>query len=95
MYDGGAIYSPEVLDVTQDDLRARFMQGVATVAAVSLGIGYPTKASAPHLVANVFKRLLAVAAETEVTFKEAEKVFNSHKYNQIIFPILIDQRIFG
>lgn len=74
VYDGGAVYSPEVLDVTTDELRARFMQGVTTVAAVSLGIGYPTKASAPHLIANAFKRLLAVAAETEVTFKEAQKV---------------------
>jgi large subunit ribosomal protein LP0 len=77
VFDNGAVYSPEVLDVTQDDLRARFMQGVATVAAVSLGIGYPTKASAPHLIVNAFKRLLAVAAETEVTFKEAEKARSS------------------
>lgn len=60
--------------MTQDDLRAHFMQGVAVVAAVSLGIGYPTKASAPHLIVNAFKRILAVAAETDVTFKEAEKV---------------------
>jgi large subunit ribosomal protein LP0 len=74
VYDNGAVYSPEVLDVTTDELRARFMQGVTTIAAVSLAINYPTKASAPHLIANAFKRLLAVAAETEVTFKEAEKV---------------------
>ena len=60
--------------MTADDLRARFMQGVRNIAAVSLGIGYPTKASAPHLVANAFKRLLAVAAETDISFKEAEKV---------------------
>jgi len=74
VYDNGAVYSPEVLDVTTDELRARFMQGVCTVASLSLGIDYPTKASAPHLIANAFKRLLAVAAVTEVTFKEAEKV---------------------
>ena len=77
VYDGGAVYSPDVLDVTTDDLRARFMQGVCNVAAVSLEIDYPTKASAPHLIANAFKRLLAVAAETEVTFKQAEKVGTS------------------
>jgi len=74
VYENGAVYLPEVLDVTTDDLRARFQQGVRNVAAVSLAIGYPTKASAPHLIANAFKRLLAVAAETDVSFKEAEKL---------------------
>jgi len=74
VYDNGAVYSPEVLDVTTDELRARFQQGVRNVAAFSMAIGYPTKASAPHLIANAFKRLLAVAAETDVSFKEAEKV---------------------
>lgn len=68
------MYSPDVLDITTDDLRARFQQGVRNIAAVSLAIGYPTKASAPHLIANAFKRLLAVAADTDVSFKEAEKV---------------------
>jgi len=74
VYDNGTIYSPEVLDMTTDELRSRFQQGVTNVACVSLAIGYPTKASIPHLVVNAFKSFLAVAAETDVTFKEAEKV---------------------
>lgn len=74
VYDNGTIYSPEVLDMTDDDLIARFQQGVRNIAAVSLSIGYPTKASVPHSIANAFKNLLAVAAETDVTFKEAEKL---------------------
>jgi len=74
VYDNGAIYSPEVLDVTNEELLARFQQGVNNVAAVSLEIGYPTKASIPHSIVNAFKNLLAVAAETDVEFKEAEKL---------------------
>lgn len=74
VYDNGAIYSPEVLDVTTEELLARFQQGVNNVAAVSLEIGYPTKASIPHSIVNAFKNLLAVAAETDVEFKEAEKL---------------------
>jgi large subunit ribosomal protein LP0 len=72
VYDEGAIYSPEVLDITTDELQKRFQQGVANLAAISLEIGYPTKASVPHSVANALKNLLAIAAETDVTFKEAE-----------------------
>jgi large subunit ribosomal protein LP0 len=45
------------------------MQGVATVAAVSLEIGYPTMASAPHSIVNGMKNLLAIAAVTDITFK--------------------------
>lgn len=74
VYDSGTIYSPEVLDMTTDELRSRFQQGVRNIASISLAIGYPTKASAPHSIVNAFKNLLAIAAETDVTFKEAEKL---------------------
>jgi len=74
VYDNGAIYSPEVLDITNEELLARFQQGVNNIAAISLEIGYPTKASIPHSIVNAFKNLLAVAAETDVNFKEAEQL---------------------
>ena len=44
------------------------------MAAFSLGINYPTQASAPHLVMGGFKRLLALAAETDVEFEQAKMV---------------------
>merc|ERR1719331_1005549 len=53
---------------------ARFMRGVANVAAVCLQIGYPTVASAPHSIVNGMKNLLAIAAVTDITFKEAEMI---------------------
>ena len=54
-------------------------QGVANIASVSLAIGYPNLASVPHMIINGFKNLLAIAAETDITFKEAETV--SHLLN--------------
>jgi len=74
VYDDGSIYTPEVLDMTMDELRSRFQQGVRNIAALSLGIGYPSAASVPHMIANAFKKLLAVAAVTDITFTEAEKL---------------------
>lgn len=74
VYDNGAIYDPSILDITANDLRDRVRQAVQAIAAVSLQINYPNAASAPHMIANAFKGLLAIAAETDVTFKEAEKV---------------------
>merc|ERR1712098_720676 len=67
-------FDPEILDITDDDLRKRFMEGVVNLACVSLAMGYPTIASVPHIVVNGFKNLLAIAASTEIEFKEAETV---------------------
>jgi len=72
VYDSGSVFDPEILDITDDDLKAKFMSGVAQVAALSLAISYPTIASVPHSVVNGMKNLLAVAAVTDITFKEAE-----------------------
>jgi large subunit ribosomal protein LP0 len=74
VYEAGSVYEPHVLDLTMDDLRARFLRGAQDVAAVSLAIGYPTVVSVPHMIINGFKNLLAIAAETEVSFKEAEQM---------------------
>jgi len=72
-FDEGSVFEPAVLDISEDDIRAKFMSGVNNVAAVSLNIGYPTVASAPHSIANGLKKLIAVAAATEITFPAAEK----------------------
>jgi len=72
-YDEGSVFEPAVLDITEDDIRARFMAAVNNVAAVSLNIGYPTAVSAPHSLANGLKKLIAIAAATDITFAAAEK----------------------
>merc|ERR1712202_94786 len=61
VYDSGSVFDPEILDITDEDLKAKFMAGVANVAA-----------SVPHSVVNGMKNLLAVAAVTDISFKEAE-----------------------
>ena len=73
-FEDGSLFDPEVLDITEDDIRKKFMAAVNNVAAVSLNIGYPTVVSAPHSIANGFKRVLAVAASTDITFPQAEKM---------------------
>jgi len=72
VYDSGSVFTPEVLDITEDDIKAKFMAGVTNVASVSLAIGYPTVASAPHSIANGFKNIMAVAAVTDIEFKQVE-----------------------
>lgn len=74
VYDNGSVFSPEVLDLTEDDLVERFAAGVSMVASLSLALSYPTLAAAPHMFINAYKNVLAVAVATEYTFPQAEKV---------------------
>jgi len=76
IYDEGSIYDSSVLDMTDEDIVAKFRSGVKNVAAVSLAIGYPTVASLPHLIINGYKNVLSISLATDYTIKEAEKLKN-------------------
>jgi large subunit ribosomal protein LP0 len=74
VYDNGSTFSPEVLDLTEEDLLGRFAAGVSMVTSLALAISYPTLAAAPHMFINGFKNLLAIAVATEYSFPQADKV---------------------
>ncbi|XP_050521182.1 60S acidic ribosomal protein P0 [Daktulosphaira vitifoliae] len=71
VYDSGTIFEPTILDIKPEDLLKTFMAGVTQLTSVCLAVSYPTVVSAPHMLINGFKNLVAVAAETEIEFKEA------------------------
>jgi len=72
VYDSGTVFDPEILDITPEDLRSKFLAGVRNVAAISLAIGYPTLASVPHSIVNGLKNLIAVAVETDIELEAAK-----------------------
>ncbi|KAF3625963.1 60S acidic ribosomal protein P0 [Capsicum baccatum] len=74
VYDNGSVFSPEVLDLTEDDLVEKFAMGVSMITSLSLAISYPTLAAAPHMFTNAYKNVLAIAVETEYSFPLADKV---------------------
>lgn len=74
IYDDGFVYDVAMLDISDDDLLKAFHKAVSYVTCVSLETGYPTAPSVAHSVINNFKRLLAVAVETEYSFPQAEEI---------------------
>lgn len=74
IYDNGAVFAPEVLDITDEQLLGKFQLGLSNVASVSLEIGYCTQASVPHSIINGFKNVLAVAVETDISFPQADTI---------------------
>ena len=74
VYDNGSVFSPEVLDLTEEDLMEKFAAGVSMVTSLSLAISYPTLAAAPHMFVNAYKNVLSVAVATDYSFPQADKV---------------------
>jgi len=74
VYDHGSVYDQKVLDMTEDDLLNKFRSAVQRVAAVGLAIGVPNVATVPHSLINGYKRMVAIALATDVTFERAQKL---------------------
>jgi len=74
VWDNGSVYGPEVLELTDEAILAKFNAGVKNIAALGLQIGYPTIASLPHSVIRGYKNVLAISLGTEYSFPQAQKV---------------------
>jgi len=74
VYDNGSVFSPEVLDITDEDVVKKFCLGVSNIAAASLAIGYPTVASVPHSIVNGFKNIAAVCLETDIDIPQIQGI---------------------
>ncbi|KAL8191587.1 hypothetical protein R6Q57_028318 [Mikania cordata] len=85
VYENGSVFSPQVLYLTEDDLVQKFAVGLSQVAALSLAIGYPSLAAAPHMIVNGYKNLLSMALVTEYSFKHADK--NPTKFEAATAPV--------
>jgi len=74
IFDQGNIFSPEVLDIDEQELIDRFLSGIKTIAAISLAVNYPSIVSIIHSLVNAYKNILAISLETEYSFEGSEKV---------------------
>jgi large subunit ribosomal protein LP0 len=74
IFDQGNAFSPDVLDIDEQELIDRFLSGIKSIAAISLALKYPTIVSVTHSLVNSYKNLIALALATEYTFEGAEKV---------------------
>lgn len=73
-YDDGAIFEPSVLDITDEAIMKNYSAALRNIAALSLALGFPTKASVPHSLVNGFKNLLATSLASDYTFPASDKL---------------------
>lgn len=72
VYDQGQTFSADVLDIDDEQLLKTFSQAIATITALSLATNIPTLPAAIHSLINTYKKVLAVAVETEISWPEIE-----------------------
>ena len=76
IYDEGQCFAPEVLDIEESQLFNALNSAIKTIATVSLALNYPTLPSIMHSVVNGYKKVLAVAIETDYSWPEIEELKN-------------------
>jgi len=75
VWEGGAIFPPDVLKITDAALMEKWGAAVSNVAALSLATNYPTEASLPHMIVNGAKNVVAVALEADyIEFDVVKKI---------------------
>jgi len=84
IYDNGQTFDASVLDIEESQLLKAFSSAIATIASISLAVGFPTLPSVMHSVVNSYKKVLSVAIETDYEWDEIselkDRIANPDKY---------------
>lgn len=73
-YDGGSLFSPEVLAIEPQQILNSFTAGCRNVAAISIMLNTPTTVSVPYSILLAFRNLLAMSAATDHEFEGSKEV---------------------
>ncbi|KAI1345143.1 60S acidic ribosomal protein P0 [Xylariaceae sp. FL0016] len=74
VYDDGNCFPASVLDIGEEQLLKSFAGAITTIAAMSLAINFPTLPSVVHSLVNSYKKVLAVAIETDFSWPEIDEL---------------------
>ena len=74
VYDNGQTFSPSVLDIKEEQLLAALKSAIQTITTISLATNYPTLPSIMHTFVNGYKKVLAVAVETDYSWEGIEEL---------------------
>ena len=72
VYDSGNTFPANVLDIGEEQLLKTFASAITTISAISLAANFPTLPSIMHSLVNGYKKVLAVAIETDFSWPEIE-----------------------
>jgi len=74
VYEGGYVFSPAVLDLSDADILSKFSFGVQRLSALSLAVNFPSVPAVPHYFANAYSSIVAIAIATDYTFDKIKEL---------------------
>lgn len=74
IYDDGQTFGSEVLDIEEEQLLASLKAAIRTISSISLATNFPTLPSVIHSIVNSYKKVLAIAIETDYSWSEIEEL---------------------
>ncbi|KAL8802224.1 MAG: hypothetical protein Q9182_003944 [Xanthomendoza sp. 2 TL-2023] len=74
VYNDGQTFHPSVLDIEESQLFAALNSAIKTIATISLAANYPTLPSVMHSFMNGYKKVLAVAIETDYSWEAIDEL---------------------
>lgn len=74
VYDGGQTFNPSVLDIKEEQLFKALNSAIQTITTISLAANYPTLPSIMHSFINGYKKVLAVAIETDYSWEGIDEL---------------------
>jgi len=77
VYDDGSIMTPEIFNMSHDEILGKFRKGCNNLASISLNLGMPNELSVPHMIINGFKNIAALGLETGLKFKQLDSMTSS------------------
>lgn len=70
VYDDGNVLTPEIVSLSPADILTKFISSASNITGLSLELGFVNSASAPHLIVNAFKNILALSLQTDYKIAE-------------------------
>ena len=74
VYNEGQTFHPSVLDIEESQLFAALNSAIKTITTISLAANYPTLPSVVHSLVNSYKKVLAVAIETDYSWEAIDEL---------------------
>ena len=74
VYDEGQTFAPSVLDIKEEQLFKALNSAIQTITTISLAANYPTLPSIMHSFMNGYKKVLAVAIETDYSWEGIDEL---------------------
>uniref|UniRef100_A0A7S4PJU4 Large ribosomal subunit protein uL10-like insertion domain-containing protein n=1 Tax=Paramoeba aestuarina TaxID=180227 RepID=A0A7S4PJU4_9EUKA len=74
IFDNGAFFDADVLDLSEQDLLRSFSEGIRNVACISLATNYPTLASVPHSICNAHNTIFSISVACSHPYHATKKI---------------------